>query len=145
MCTGKGSRTGQREKLDGNTVGTSAIPPGSPGQSTALRLVVWDFIPLYHLSLWLGSPWGGDIIWTKQLFSARGSRQRENQWEATRMLGRWARNASIHQGDLRDTIPESTTGHVALSVWGSLGRESVAGCITGEGAGVGGMILRGRH
>lgn len=45
-------------------------PPGSPGQSTARRLVVWDFVPLYYLSLWLGSPWGRYIIWTKQLFSA---------------------------------------------------------------------------
>lgn len=70
----------------------SAHPPGSSEalySHLALRLEVWDFVPLHHVTVYGQALRRGHNLETKLLCLAKGNEQRENQWEVTKTLGSW--------------------------------------------------------
>lgn len=73
----------------------------------------------------MGSPWGGGIIQDKSNFS-QGQWAERQSVEGNQDTGQVGMECFSTTGDLSD-ITACTPGCRALSAWGSLGRESVAG------------------
>lgn len=112
----------------------SAHPPGSSEalySHLALRLEVWDFVPLHHVTVYGQALRRGHNLETKLLCLAKGNEQRENQWEVTKTLGSWGSNASVLPGDLSEhrSVHYSVHGDVYL---GQPGEGSIAWEVTGE-------------